>query len=153
MLEKLTVRGFEQGDENAMVRIHKDSVEKFENLDVDENFIMRLSKRPDFRFFVADDDGEIVGFLGAVFYSSVGRAEVGPISIAEGYRNSGVGSRLLDDCENFLRTLNIRRVTAKVKYDNNESINFFKKHGFEQEAVFRRYTKDYRDVVQFVKFL
>lgn len=153
MLEKLTVRGFGEGDKRAMVRIHQDSVEKFENLNVDENFILRLSQRTDFRFFVADTDEGIVGFIGAVFYTHVGRAEVGPISIAEGYRNSGVGSRLLDDCENFLRTLGIRRVTAKVKYDNNESINFFRKHDFEQEAVLRRYTKDGRDVVQLVKFL
>jgi len=153
MIEKLTVQGFEQGDEKAMVGIHQDSVERFENLNVDENFILRLSQRTDFRFFVADTDGEVVGFIGAVFYTSVNRAEVGPIAIEEGYRNSGVGSRLLDDCENFLKTIGIKRITVKVKYDNSEGIGFFRKHGFEQEAVLRKYTKDCRDVVQLVKFL
>jgi len=153
MLEKLTVRGFEQGDEKAMVRIHLDSVERFENLNVDENFILRLSQRTDFRFFVADTNEEVVGFIGAVFYTSVGRAEVGPIAIEEGYRNSGVGSRLLDDCENFLKTIGIKRITAKAKYDNSEGISFFRKHGFEQEAVLRKYTMDNRDVVQLVKFI
>jgi len=153
MLKKLTVRGFEQGDEKSMVRIHRSSVEKFESLNVDEGFILRLSQRPDFRFFVGDINGGIVGFLGAVFYTNVGRSEVGPIAIEERYKNSGVGSELLAYCENFLKTTGIRRITAKVRYNNNEGINFFRKHEFEQEAVLRRYTKDCGDVVQFVKFL
>jgi len=152
MLEKITVRGFNAGDEKDLVRIHRHCREKFEKIDIDENFILRLSNRNDFRFFIAEVNGEIVGFLGVVFYTNVGRAEIGPIAIDEEYKNSGVGSKLLEECENFLRAIRTRRVISKVKYDNNEGINFFKKNGFEQEAVLRRYTKGCEDIVQLVKF-
>jgi len=153
MIQKVTVRGFSAGDEKGMVRIHHDSMEKFEKIDIDENFILRLSNRTDFRFFIAEIDRGLVGFLGVAFYTNVDRAEIGPIAIDKKHKNSGVGSKLLEDCENFLRAIGTRRVIAKVKYDNNEGINFFKKNGFEHEAVLRRYTKGCEDVVQLVKFL
>ncbi len=153
MLKNLTIRGFKQGDEKRIVRIHRDSIDKFESMNVDDDFILRLSQRHDFQFFIADINGLVVGFLGAVFYSNVGRSEVGPIAVEKYYRNSGVGSKLLDNCENFLKTAGIRRITARVRYDNNECISFFRKHGFEQEAVLRRYTRDLGDVVQFVRFI
>ncbi len=152
MIKKVTLRGLERGDEPEMVKIHQSSVENFERIEIDENFILRLSNRPDFRFFIAEVNGRIAGFLGVLFYENVGRAEIGPIAVDEKYRNYGIGSGLLNDCWDFLGTIGIRRVTTKVKFGNNEGINFFRKNGFSQEVVLRRYTRDDEDIIQFVRF-
>lgn len=148
----MQVRGFKAGDAGEIVRLHKNSGEWFEDLPVDEDFINAASFRDDFRFFIAESEGTVVGFAGALLFLHVGRAELGPICVDEIYRKKGVGSNLVGETLSYLQRLNVRRVIVKVKSGNQKAQEFFKSCGFQTEAKLEKYTVKGEDIIQMVFF-
>ena len=125
MMGVLTVRSFEAGDEPAIVELHRQSSRWFEESSLSLDYVRQCSFRPDFRFFVAEYNGKIVGFSGVLFYESVGRAEIGPICTSSDLMNHGVGSLLLEKVFGFLKERGIHRVVARLKSSNVSGISFF----------------------------
>ncbi|RLG10483.1 hypothetical protein DRN73_07700 [Candidatus Pacearchaeota archaeon] len=150
---EIKIREFHEGDVNEIFSIHKENEDFFENFIFDKNFILEISQRNDFKFFVVEVSGSIVGFSGVLFHQSFGRAEIGPIALREEFKKKDIGKKLLMHTIEFLKMKGIRRVTAKIKVKKKVAIDFFKKFGFEKEGYFKEYTKNREDVVQMVKFL
>ncbi|VVB55039.1 Mycothiol acetyltransferase [uncultured archaeon] len=150
----MKIRPFELGDAKDIARLHTSEKGWFEEDYVSEEFVDAASRRLDFQFFVAIDlDGRFAGFVGALFYDSVGRAEVGPIAVEPYARGKGVGGELLESMVEFLRGKGIRRVAALVKAGNKEALRFFEYHGFHNEALLGSYTRRGEDVAQLVRFI
>lgn len=147
------VRGFERGDAKQVVELHARFNIWFEELSIDEEFILAATLRPDFRVYVADEDGVILGFTGILYYEQVGRAEVGPICVTDEYQKKGVGSLLVEKAISFLKDAGIHRVVVKVKSGNNTAECFFKKQGFKIEAVLENYTRKGEDAVQMARII
>jgi ribosomal protein S18 acetylase RimI-like enzyme len=124
----------------------------FEEFPVNEEFIIQASLRPDFKLFVAESRGDVLGFAGVLFQEHVGRAEVGPISVSPGLRGRGIGSALLGKVVEFLREKKVHRVVVRVKSGNRRAYDFFASHGFSEEASLRNYTKKGEGVYQMVLF-
>jgi ribosomal protein S18 acetylase RimI-like enzyme len=153
MGSKLEIRKYLSGDAEPIIRLHAQSEESFEELDLTPEFIDHIARRDDFCFYVAVLEGELVGFCGALYYTSMGRSEIGPIAVNDKYRRAGVGKRLFEAAIACLKDRGIRRVTAKVKAANSCAIGFFTGAGFVEEGFFREYTRRKEDVFQYVKFI
>lgn len=153
MQTDLSIREFEPQDVREVIRLHKESEDFFEEMEVNEEFIINISQRRDFRFFIAVLNGRVVGCIGILFYTHVGRAEIGPIAVDKKYRNMQIGTRLLEKALEFLKDRKIHRLISKVKADNQGAMDFFLRRGFQKEGYFREYTKKREDVVQFVRFI
>ncbi|MBN2013596.1 MAG: GNAT family N-acetyltransferase [Candidatus Altiarchaeota archaeon] len=151
--EKLSIRAFKEDDARQVVRLHHESSERFEELEITEDFINSIAQRSDFKFFVAGDGEEVTGFIGLLFHVNVGRAEVGPICVNPLHRRRGIGTKLLDYTTNFLKQAGVKRIIAKVKLNNEEAIDFFKANGFVEEGHFKEYTVKGEDVVQLRRFI
>lgn len=152
-LTNLKIREFLPEDAKEIFRLHKNFVDYFEEIEISEEFILNISQRDDFKFFIAVIDEKLVGFVGTLFYSSIGRAEIGPIAVDIQYKNNGIGMVLVEHALNFLRQQGIHRVIVRVKSMNNVGLNFFESLGFEEEGYFQNYTKKGEDIVQMVRFL
>ena len=153
MGSKLQIREYIPGDAASIIRLHAQSEESFEELDLTEEFIDYIARRGDFCFHVATLDGSLIGFCGVLYYPSMGRSEIGPIAVDSKHRRAEAGKEMFDAAETYLKERNIRRVTAKVKALNLGAIGFFISMGFVQEGFFREYTRKKEDVIQFVKFI
>ena len=152
-LSNIRIREFDPLDAECLVRIHGELRENFEEHDINKEFILDISRRADFRFFVAVINHEIVGFVGVLFHESVGRGEIGPICVSLEYQKRGIGRELLQYAINFLMKRGIRRVIAKIKSHNRNGIDFFNRNGFRKEGHFVKYTKKGEDVIQMVRFI
>lgn len=148
-----TIRQFETGDASGIARLHKKHGRWFEEPEVSLDHIIECSLRPDFRFFIAEKEGTVVGYAGVLFQQNAGRAELGPICVSDEFRNTGLGSRLLEKAVEFMRERSIHRITAKVKSGNQEGMLFFQTNGFKKEAVLEKYTKKGEDAIQMVRFI
>jgi len=146
----LTTRHYEHRDADAVLRLYREAATWFEDVEVTRDFIVSSSERTDFRFIVAEDAGTLVGFIGALYYKGVGRAELGPIAVEGSKRSNGVGSALVKSMHRFLSGQGIARVTVKVKAGNKAAISFFLGQGFGHEAYLRRYTLKGEDVAELV---
>jgi [ribosomal protein S18]-alanine N-acetyltransferase len=149
----LKVRSIEQSDVDEVLRLYRSVGEWFEDIEVTRDYIISSSQRPDFRFMVAEDGGRVVGFIGALFFPLVGRAEIGPISVDSTRRGAGIGGAMMMAMVTFLTDEGIKRVYVKVKEGNAKAISFFIGMGFSYEAYLRNYTLDGESVVQLVRIL
>jgi ribosomal protein S18 acetylase RimI-like enzyme len=153
MPQRTSLREYITGDASSIIRLHAQSEEAFEELDLSEEFIDYIARRDDFRFYVATLDGLIIGFCGVLYYPSMGRSEIGPIAVDKRYRRTAVAKELFEAAASYLKKRDIRRVTAKVKAVNTGAISFFTCMGFAEEGFFREYTRKKEDVIQLVKFI
>ncbi len=149
----LQIREFLPDDVTEILRLHRNFLDYFEEFEVSEEFILNISQRDDFKFFIATIDRKLIGFVGTLFYGSIGRAEIGPIAVDNRHKNNGVGTILMKHVLNFLKQQGIHRVIVRVKSMNNPGLNFFENLGFEEEGYFQNYTKKGEDVIQMVRFL
>jgi len=153
MMDDISIREFRLGDAEAIVRLHSESQEFFEEMDVTKEFIQAIAERADYRFFIAEKLGELVGFSGVLYHPSLLRAEIGPIAVSKKRRNQGIGRALYEECVGFVKAQGIRRLIAKVKAGNGNALEFFEHAGFAREGFFQEYTKGGEDVIQLVKFI
>lgn len=153
MQSNLSIREFKPQDAKEIVRLHSASETYFEKMDISEEFILNISQRPDFRFFIATINEKLIGFIGVLFHENVGRAEIGPIAVDEMYRNINIGTRLLERTINFLKEREIHRLISRIKANNQMAMDFFLHRGFQKEGYFKGYTKKRDDVVQLVRFI
>ncbi|MFH0860770.1 MAG: GNAT family N-acetyltransferase [Candidatus Altiarchaeota archaeon] len=152
-MESVRVRDFNADDAASLVRLHRRNGRWFEDGFMSEDFIHITASRPDFRFFVADSDGEVVGFAGVLFFEGVGRAEFGPIVVDKRLRRRGLGTKLLNRGIRLLKAAGVHRVIVRVKSFNREAIMFFEENEFRKEVVLEGYTRNGESAVQLVRFI
>lgn len=63
------------------------------------------------------------------------------VFVEEGYRRKGIASKLIDYVFDMYRMRNIRFM-LEVRKDNIPALNLYKKYGFKQIYVRRKYYKD-----------
>ena len=147
------IRAFESSDAREIVDLHRKFNHWFEESKLSVEYVIQCSLRHDFRFFVAEDNNQVVGFCGVLFYESVGRAELGPVCIMDEFQGRGVGSQLVEKTIDFLKQKGIHRIVVKVKAGTQAALKFFTQKFFTQEAQLKPYTKKGEDAVQMVKLL
>jgi N-acetylglutamate synthase-like GNAT family acetyltransferase len=78
-----------------------------------------------FHLVAVDEPGRVIGCVLAVFMEN--RAKVRQIAIEEAYRGRGIGTRLLQDIEQAVRSKNIGTVTLHARVTARR---FFEKLGY-----------------------
>lgn len=152
-MNQVTIRKFNNADAPALVTLHEQNSRWFEEGFMSEDFILMTAARDDFQFFVAQIEAEIVGYAGVLFFENVGRAEFGPIIVADHIRRAKIGSKLLAHAVGFLKRNNIQRLITRVKDNNTQAMRFFKVNGFDDEATLKNYTRFGEDALQMVQFI
>jgi len=94
-------------------------------------------RRDDAQFFVAEEDGRIVGELG-IEVAGYGVADFG-MMVAADVRGQGVGSALLSAAVDWARGAGAHKVALQVWPHNEAAIALYGKFGFEQEGRLRRH--------------
>ena len=93
--------------------------------------------RDDARFFMAEDDGRIVGHI-FIEVAGYGVADLG-MMVAADVRGRGVGSALLSAAIDWARGAGAHKVGLQVWPHNEAAIALYRKFGFEQEGRLRRH--------------
>jgi RimJ/RimL family protein N-acetyltransferase len=93
--------------------------------------------RPNATFFVAEEDGPIVGELG-IEVAAYGVAELG-MMVAADMRGKGVGSALLSAAVDWARSTGAHKVALQVWPHNEAALGLYDKFGFAREGVLRRH--------------
>lgn len=99
-----------------------------------ENWI----QSPNGILLVAEDARRIIGFRIASYNPDSRDGHLHVTAVKEQYRRLGIGSKLLDDTLNRLEELGANHVYCEVQEDNENTLRFFRKHGFEIGNKFYR---------------
>lgn len=98
-----------------------------------------LLQRDNQTIFVAEDGGELVGFLG-VRGGGVRRTRHSGyivVGIRQAYTGQGLGTRLFDEMEAWAREHGLHRLELTVMTHNEAGVGLYRKMGFLVEGVAR----------------
>ena len=103
----------------------------------DESIIEKIKNNPYTNYYLVTKTGICLAFINYdLIYE---RAELSQIEVLKEYQRQGIASKLLEffieDCKNK----QIKNITLEVKIDNVKAINLYKKYGFKQVAIRKKY--------------
>lgn len=95
--------------------------------------------------WVADDNGDLTGYLFAVFVFSLEHgglmAEVDEFFVVPGARGHGIGLALLQHAERALGRLGVVRLQLQVGVDNQHAREFYMDNGYARRSGFEIWDK------------
>jgi ribosomal protein S18 acetylase RimI-like enzyme len=99
--------------------------------------------------WVADSDGQLCGYLLAVFMFSLEHgglmAEIDELFVSHDMRSAGVGSRLVAQAERSLGERGLVRLQLQLGIDNERARQFYERHGFRRRAGYELLDKPLQD--------
>ena len=126
---------------------------KFGNILQDEfddfwntNILREEVLNKDRKFFVAkSEDGEILGFAGVLINFDF--IEIMNIVVKKKYRKKGIGKELLEKIIDFSIEENFDIIDLEVNSKNEPAINLYRKFGFKEVGLRRKYYNNIDDAI------
>ena len=104
---------------------------------LDKDLIKREIVDPNYLVLVSVDKGTIVGFLSII--KNYDSADVMMIATAINFRRRGVAEKLLTVAMEILKKQGVRKLMLEVKEGNIGAIELYKKLGFLQISIRKKY--------------
>ena len=103
-------------------------------------WISELIRAAEHLVLVAEADGEAIGNVLVSVDRGVATEHIGVLSItiADGWRDVGIGSELVTGAQRWARERGLRKVTLGVFPDNERAIAVYEKRGFVREGLRRQ---------------
>ncbi len=134
-MEKLLVRRLEAKDADGIARIQKKISKEPSTIDY-HKVVKEEAKKSDRISFVADLDGEIIGYMITyILYGGFGlekSAWIGFFGVDPEHMGSGLGKRMANEVFDALKKTGIKNVFTSVKWDSTDLLSFFKSLGFDR---------------------
>lgn len=102
-------------------------------------------------YFKAIQNDEILGFAG--IWVCIDEAHITNIVTKKNYRNTGIGTLLLENLIKFSNSLSLKSITLEVNESNFPAINLYKKLGFEILGVRKKYYNNTKNALIMTKLL
>jgi ribosomal protein S18 acetylase RimI-like enzyme len=127
----MEIRTFELGDEDAVTSLWRE-VFAYEAPRNEPGFVIRskLQTQPEL-FFVAIDDGAVVGTVMAGYDGH--RGWIYSLAVGPSHRGRGIGTALVRHVESALHQLGCPKINLQVLSSNAEVVEFYRKLGFAVE--------------------
>jgi ribosomal protein S18 acetylase RimI-like enzyme len=102
---------------------------------------------------VLEEDGKIVAFLLMEVDRQQKTATLLTLDVLEEHRRKGYASSLLARSEQTLAGLRVTTYKLQVDTQNEAAMSFYRKNGFEEQRLLRKYYPGSRDAWEMVKKL
>ena len=103
--------------------------------------------------FVAEDGGEIVGYIRGTAKNIIGLGSLEVVGIKPDIFSKGVGTALMKELEKFWRDNGMRKISTCVSAHNTRALIYYIKNGFVPEGYRRDHFKVGVDEIILGRFL
>lgn len=118
---------------------------------IEKSSILDEIINPNYLVLVAEENGEIAGFLSVI--KNYDCADVMMIATGLSYRRNGVATKLLSEAIEMLKNLGVNRLLLEVNETNIGAIELYKKLGFKQISIRKKYYKGQFDALIMERFI
>ena len=101
-------------------------------------------------YIVAKENNQIVGFAGIM--TCLDEATLNNIVVKKSCRGRGIGGELLDTIIELCADLNMKSLTLEVDSSNTPAINLYKKFGFQNLGIRKKYYNHTSDAIIMTKY-
>lgn len=101
-------------------------------------------------YIVAKENNRVIGFAGIM--TCLDEATLNNIVVRKDFRQKGVGTELLETIIELCGNLNMKTLTLEVNASNIQAINLYKKFGFENLGIRKKYYNNTSDAIIMTKY-
>lgn len=102
--------------------------------------IQRAIKEQASIVLVAEKDARLVGSVIGTFDGW--RGNMYRLAVHTGYRRQGIARKLVDEIENRLAAIGVKRISVLVETDHPWAVGFWDARGYEHDRVIVRYVRN-----------
>ena len=134
-MDKVQIRKLQKNDADEISRIY--AAITMQPVDPDfKRVVEEHSQREDEACFVAEQDGNVVGFmisyiLTAGFGMTKG-AWIATVGVDPNFMGQGIGENLAAEILDYYRARGVENVYTSVRWDSTDLLSFFKTLGFDR---------------------
>ena len=122
------------------IEIIKDLEEKFPDVFLKHDIVNDFDNNPYTKYLVYLIDSKVVGFIN--YHDIYDRVEIINFNVLEFFQNKHIGSSLLENLINLSKEKNMKNITLEVRSDNEKAIYLYKKYGFKNVSIRKKYYND-----------
>ena len=100
--------------------------------------------------YKASDQDKLIGFIAVDLRRSQQTAWIATLGVMPEYRKSGIGSTLIQTCE---EEVGLSKIKLSVRQSNQPAIQLYQKHGYQQIEVWKKYYKGGDNALVFEKII
>lgn len=116
-----------------------------------ENFEREILNNKIAKYFVAEKDNKIVGYIG--FWKIFCEAQITTIAVHPDFRRKGLGEAMLDYIIELCRKNSIEEIVLEVRVSNTIAQTLYIKKGFKKVGIRKWYYRDGEDALVMIKKL
>ena len=116
----------------------------------EKTFLKELENKISF-YIVAKECEKIVGYIG--LWNILGEVEVINIAVLKSYRRRGIAQSLLEEAERECKRQNAFKINLEVRASNIPAQSLYKKMGFLENGLRKRYYENKEDAILMEKLL
>ena len=105
-----------------------------------QSFVDEMTTNKCARYIVAEEDGRILGYAGAWLIFDEGH--ITNIAVDESYRGRGIGEGVTRELMQYAANMGVQYMTLEVRKSNLVAQGLYKKMGFIELGVRKRYYED-----------
>ena len=105
-----------------------------------QSFVDEMTTNKCARYIVAEEDGKILGYAGAWLVFDEGH--ITNIAVDEAARGRGIGTMVTQALMQYAANMGVQYMTLEVRKSNLVAQNLYKKLGFIELGVRKRYYED-----------
>lgn len=150
MQETFELRKFAVNDLQSVMRINRICLPE----NYTEFFFIDLYHRFPETFIVAEENGEVVGYImcrievglsNFGFSGLIKKGHIVSVAVLPPYRRKGVGTALITKAMDGMRLHNAKQCFLEVRMTNTEAVSLYKKLGFDVTRTIHGYYADGED--------
>lgn len=158
MQESFQIRKFAMSDLQSVMHINRVALPE----NYSDYFFIDLHERHPETFIVAEQDGEVVGYImcrmemglsNFGFGGLIRKGHVVSVAVLPQYRRKGIGEALVKEAMNGMMKYNAKQCFLEVRVTNTEAISLYKKLGFDVTRTIHGYYADGEDAFVMTKKL
>ena len=121
-------------------QVHKIELKTFHTPWSYQSFVDEMTTNKCARYIVAEEDGKILGYAGAWLIFDEGH--ITNIAVDESYRGRGIGEGVTRELMQYAANMGVQYMTLEVRKSNLVAQGLYKKMGFIELGVRKRYYED-----------
>lgn len=113
--------------------------------------VAETQAQPTFLGAVAEVGGEVVGYAGAIFCFS--QADIALVAVNPNNRRQGIAQKLIAQIEEWLLQKGVNEIFLEVRVSNAPARELYKRVGFNEVGIRRKYYEDAEDAIVMLKVI
>ena len=105
-----------------------------------KNSFERAVKNKNTLFIVAEEEGEILGYLGMYIFSD--EADISNVAVSKQYRRQHIAKQMMDDILLKAQAAGVKHVTLEVRETNVAAIKLYENMGFVEAGIRKNYYEE-----------